>query len=222
MFLMCLGYGLVTFLTSLLVHLFLKHIVGLRMNDSSFTLGRWIVTTLLLLIVLGIANYYFMRTFFGPNSVVLLNIIVGTFIVGLFPIVFIGSMAVMRGERQYEAIATDLNTNKILAEIKQGQKLFDIDINAIRYIKSMQNYVTIGYVNQNFEKDIFRQTISALEDELANTSLIRCHRSYIVNLPHIEEVEGNAQGLRLQLSDTDEIVPVSRSYVSSVRNAWKG
>ena len=131
-------------------------------------------------------------------------------------------MAVIRGERQYGAIASDLNTNKVTTEIQPGQKLFDIDVSDIRFIKSMQNYVSIGYVNQNFEKDIFRQTLSALEDELANTSLIRCHRSYIVNLPHIEEVKGNAQGLRLQIRDTDEVIPVSRSYVSSVREAWKG
>ena len=42
----------------------------------------------------------------------------------------------------------------------------------------------------------------------------RCHRAYIVNLDKIEQVEGNAQGYKLKLQGTEDLIPVSRNLNS--------
>ena len=220
--LMCLGYGLVTFATTIIYDLFIRHVIGIDMNTKSFTLGKWILITLILILCIGIANYFFMRAMYGPNSVRLLNILVGTLMVGLFPLIFVGTIAVIKGEKRYEAIAKDLNHNHKVIPAQKDNVLFDIATSDIRYIKAMQNYLTINFINEWPQKEIVRHTLSSVEEKIPDTTLIRCHRSYIVNLQHVEEVTGNAQGLKLKLKDSEEIVPVSRSYVATFRSEWQG
>jgi DNA-binding LytR/AlgR family response regulator len=49
----------------------------------------------------------------------------------------------------------------------------------------------------------------ALEDYPA---VIRCHRTYIVNVSHIEKVHTSQQGLLLILKYVNKEIPVSRTY----------
>jgi DNA-binding LytR/AlgR family response regulator len=51
--------------------------------------------------------------------------------------------------------------------------------------------------------------------------LIRCHRSYIVNLDQIKNVDGNAQGLVITLKPCSEKVPVSRKYIDELKQRLK-
>ena len=55
----------------------------------------------------------------------------------------------------------------------------------------------------------------------AYPSLIRCHRSCIVNKNYIEKVTRDEAGLKLTMFDYPQIVHVSRQYVLSVKEALK-
>jgi DNA-binding LytR/AlgR family response regulator len=55
--------------------------------------------------------------------------------------------------------------------------------------------------------------IKELEEQFNKRQIKRCHRSYIINESKIVSVRGNAQGLKLSLSNVEEEVPVSRSYL---------
>ena len=56
-----------------------------------------------------------------------------------------------------------------------------------------------------------------MESFLENESkIIRCHRAYIVNLNLVKHADGNAQGYKLSLPETDFQVPVSRAYIQKV------
>ena len=89
----------------------------------------------------------------------------------------------------------------------------------IRYAEAMQNYVTVWFLdNDSLQKEVLRATVSSIEEQLSDCAVIRCHRSYLVNVDAVEKVTGNAQGLRLKLSGiTQEEVPVSRSYINKIR-----
>jgi DNA-binding LytR/AlgR family response regulator len=57
-----------------------------------------------------------------------------------------------------------------------------------------------------------------MEEQLQSTAVVRCHRSFLINVNAIEHVSGNAQGLRLQLVMVSGVeVPVSRSYIPKLR-----
>ena len=68
------------------------------------------------------------------------------------------------------------------------------------------------------KKVTYRIQLSEFETQLKEaSSLVRCHRSYMVNLKKVKNVSGNAQGLKLELINQSEIIPVSRKYIPIVK-----
>jgi len=59
---------------------------------------------------------------------------------------------------------------------------------------------------------IIRMTMRKAEEALETwPGFFRCHRAYIINLDKVEHVEGNAQGYKVRLANTEESIPVSRN-----------
>ncbi len=94
------------------------------------------------------------------------------------------------------------------------------------YIESSHNYSTVFWkTDTGLAKKILRIYLKNLEAQLNNAFIIRCHRSYIVNINAITHVTGNTNGYKLSLADTDFTIPVSRSKgteviekISQIRN----
>lgn len=87
-------------------------------------------------------------------------------------------------------------------------------------IESMDNYVKV-YILRDHKviTEIIRVPLKEVEQQLANEGMfLRCHRSYIVNLNCIENVNGNAQGLKLEIHDI--VLPVSRSYIDNFKHRF--
>ena len=143
--------------------------------------------------------------------------VLSTFLIGLFPLVFLGSIAVIRGETKYGAIAKDLN-QKAPVLANSSIQVLGVESNQIRYVEAMQNYIRIWYVEgDKLVNKTERSTLATIEAEIDSSALKRCHRSYIVNQSMIQDVKGNAQGLQLTLKDVKDTIPVSRKYVDSFR-----
>lgn len=59
---------------------------------------------------------------------------------------------------------------------------------------------------------IIRMTMKKAEEALEGwPGFFRCHRAYIINLDKVAHVEGNAQGYKIRLTNTEESIPVSRN-----------
>ena len=85
-------------------------------------------------------------------------------------------------------------------------------------MESADNYVSIHYrENDKVQKKLLRSTLTRLEDQITIPSIFRCHRSYMVNLNQIKQVEGNSRGLQLDLLDIPQKIPVSRKYVKDIQ-----
>jgi DNA-binding LytR/AlgR family response regulator len=86
--------------------------------------------------------------------------------------------------------------------------------NNILFIEASGNYVTIHYLEEGkVSRRTLRTTILQMEDALkAYSSIIRCHRAFIVNIAYIEKINTYPQGYLLMLEPTDKEVPVSRTY----------
>lgn len=80
-------------------------------------------------------------------------------------------------------------------------------------IKSEGNYVEVFYESKNqLQKELIRNSLKAIEEQLSKKpSFYRCHKQYIINLNHIQKVNGNARNLELIIEHLDAPVPVSRS-----------
>lgn len=88
------------------------------------------------------------------------------------------------------------------------------------YAESADNYIKVTtLVDASVKMTIIRQTLKYLEDLMvAEKYIARCHRSYIVNMQKVTHASGNAQGLRLEIEGCETIVPVSRTYVSTIKS----
>ena len=86
----------------------------------------------------------------------------------------------------------------------------------IIYMEVYGNYIKVVYLSESGKvQKPLRTTIARIEKILAPYPyMLRCHRSYMVNISQILVAEGNSHGLRLKLKPDGETIPVSRSYVT--------
>ena len=89
--------------------------------------------------------------------------------------------------------------------LKTEYKIVRIDINNIKYIEGMRDYIRIHQVS---EKPIMTLVkMRDILDHLPSDSFMRVHRSYIVNLDKVQTIERN----RI-IFDEDVYIPVSEQY----------
>lgn len=224
-FLICLGFGSMTFLGATIYELLFHTIFNIRIRQKKWTFGKWIIDNLGFMSFISMANFLFARLLlFGYIEWNLFpQMIYSTFMIGILPLVALGALALFSNEKKYQAIADEINSAKTYPSESQDSEnrlIFDIQIDQIRYIEALQNYAKIGFINTEgkLKERIERTTLKSLVSETEGTSIIRCHRSYLVNKESIIAAAGNAQGLLLSLSDCDKIIPVSRTLVPYFRN----
>lgn len=93
--------------------------------------------------------------------------------------------------------------------VKDSGKVILIPWEEITYIKADDYVVRIQYLNK---VTVVRESLKKLETILPQDRFIRIHKSYIVNLTKILEMENDLSGgLLLKLVDKSEI-PVSKHY----------
>lgn len=80
----------------------------------------------------------------------------------------------------------------------------------IIYCRSDDGVVTIHTKDRVIP---FGDTLSRLEETLVSPCFFRCHRSYLVNIQHIEKIEPTERTYLLKMVDEEELIPVSRSNV---------
>ena len=89
--------------------------------------------------------------------------------------------------------------------LKTDYKVVRINIYDIRYVEGMSEYVKIYLEGQ--KPIIVLLSMKKLEERLPQTSFMRIHRSYIVNLDKVREVNKNRV-----IMDADTYLPISDSY----------
>lgn len=92
----------------------------------------------------------------------------------------------------------------------------------ILYLQGTDNYVTVWYLSkERLSKYLLRNTLKKMEDELLPESIIRCHRSYLVNMDRIKLIRREKEGLMLELdTPLTVLIPVSRTYMNQVLLAF--
>ncbi|MGM9767999.1 MAG: LytTR family DNA-binding domain-containing protein [Candidatus Cryptobacteroides sp.] len=89
-------------------------------------------------------------------------------------------------------------------------------VSSVFYLSADENYVNIHYSDDNGKMRAFvlRSSMKSIEDICATHSLVRCHRSYIVNPEHVRILRKDSRGLLFADLDTPEpvSVPVTKTY----------
>lgn len=88
----------------------------------------------------------------------------------------------------------------------------------VLWIEAADNYIKIHYLTKGkVAAFMVRNTLKVIEECLANTSMVRCNRSTIVNFDHVKMLRKEKEGIVLG-SDKEYIpdIPVSKSYAERV------
>lgn len=101
---------------------------------------------------------------------------------------------------------------------EKGNTKIMIGANRIISIESAGNYVTILYDDgDKLMRYSLRNTLKSIEDVCAANGLIRCHRSYFVNLSKIKLIRRTSDGVFAEIDRPGvNDIPVSKSYATEL------
>ncbi len=122
-------------------------------------------------------------------------------------------------KKQIEKFESDYLNKSIELLSETGKESLNILASQLAFLKSADNYVEVVYNEDNlYNKKLLRNTLKNIEQQIkAHSNFIRCHRTYIVNIYYIEELNGDYNKNWLTIKGYDEHIPVSRQYLYKLK-----
>ena len=106
---------------------------------------------------------------------------------------------------------------------EKGEFKISLDLEHLLYVDSSENYATIHYMNKSkLSHFLIRNSLKWMDENLTKeTPLVRCHRSYIVNLDKVKVLRKTKDGIFLEMDavNTPDI-PVSKTYYQHVMDKF--
>ncbi|NDV80631.1 LytTR family DNA-binding domain-containing protein [Bacteroides sp. 51] len=101
---------------------------------------------------------------------------------------------------------------------EKNELRISIKRNNLLYIESADNYVYIWYMNKGYlTKFMLRNSLKAIEESLSDTSVLRCHRSFIANFEQVKVIRRQKDGIYLEFGiDKVPDIPISKTYNEKV------
>ncbi len=99
-----------------------------------------------------------------------------------------------------------------------GTLKLTINSDSLYYMESQDNYIKIHYENNGkLCSYMLRSRTKTIEENLADTSIVRCQRSYLVNVMKINHIKKGGKSRYIVLSHDDiRPIPVSKSYFKNL------
>ena len=108
---------------------------------------------------------------------------------------------------------------KITLFDNSGVLKLSVSSNNLYYIESDDNYINVWYADSHgvLKEYMLRCRLKTVEDSFTGTSLVRCHRKYVVNMDHVKVLRREKDCYVLEL-DGDPIptIPISKTYEESI------
>jgi len=101
---------------------------------------------------------------------------------------------------------------------EKGEMRLSIRRENLVLIESADNYVCVYYINgDKAKKTMVRNTLGRVADHLNGTRIVRCHRSYMINLDHVKVLHRDKEGVFIELGiEGIPDVPISRTYAQNI------
>ena len=223
------GYGIVTISVMALLNL-LALAAPSFFREENWTVGREIAWVLLNIVLIALVNawYSVVAGVTPPGNIQLLRFAGYTLAVGLIPVSVLVIVKENLLARKFSMASEKINNVfsqppepelPVLIRINAGgTEILEIDSDKFYYIRSAGNYVEVHFMeNGTPSRRVLRSTLKLVIASINHPRIIRCHKSFLVNLDKVDEVTGNAQGYSLHLRDVNFQVPVSRQLNDRIK-----
>ncbi len=111
--------------------------------------------------------------------------------------------------------AIPVDKEKPFLFIKSGLKIIKIEIDRLFYAEALRDYVKLVLSNQ--ENHLINISLSELSKRLATYGFMQVHRSYIVGIRHIKQVQDDI----IYLQEGNTPIPIGKTYKSVIGELLK-
>lgn len=118
-------------------------------------------------------------------------------------------------EKSIQIVAEELKENVTIEIVRDKDDVLQIELNDIVYLKAAGSYTeiyTYDALQKNESYILSAKKLGDIEKKLSGLSIVRVHKSYLVNLEHILDAEKS-----VKLRDIEDELPVGRSYKETVK-----
>ncbi len=108
---------------------------------------------------------------------------------------------------------------KIALYDNNGSLKLSVSLSHLFYIESSDNYVIVWYSDSSdqLKKYMIRCRLKTIEESFRGSSLVRCHRKYIVNMDKVQSLRREKDGYELDLEDQSiPSIPITKTYAENV------
>ncbi len=228
-----LGYGGVTFVVCTVQMVLLPRLLPRLFDKSRWTVIKEVIWVAWIFLNLGFFNYYYSAIFFRlPDMVESFGTVqLFTILVGSLPaigIILYKQIVVYKIEASKALPLTieakDSEPSRLVFCDTAGRAILRIDQHELLYIISAGNYVEVFFrQNERKSRQVIRNKISAMEELLEGyPAIIRCHRSYIVNMDCVSSLQGRSPHYKLMMPEVENGVPVAKRQVKAVKALLMG
>ena len=209
-----------------------KMLMNAMQSRIRFTYTRYILWALAEILVIALFYTHFTHAYVKPvdydMSSIFVKALVCILMIVAIPYTILTLYAAYRDKTeelemlQYEMSLSDESAVSYPSLVNlydyNGTLKLTINSDSLYYMESQDNYVKIYYENQGkLLSYMLRCRTKAIEENLAETSMVRCHRSYMVNVMKINHIKKGGKARYIVLTN-DQIkpIPVSKSYLNNL------
>jgi len=226
------GFGVIIFLFMVLIHVFFHSTLNVYNDDEPASSLYYYLLNFILIGLSSVSFVFYMR-FVGKVGITF-NVVVKTVIICTSPAIVLNlSNKLQQTKLRYSSLLRE--TRNLQKKYKQFSESYSkqivelvsennsdnisVQLSDLLYIKSADNYVEVGYMGVGvFKKKLLRNTLRNIENQLKSyTNFVRTHRTCIVNIQYMEALNKENNTYWLTLSDTQDVIPVSRQHLLVVK-----
>lgn len=221
------GLGVITFLSLSLNLLILPSLFPKILNGSAWNVKKEIFWDIWILFTVSFGYFLYYKALgimeFGFSMIITLILI------AIVPISVLIVLNRHRLLRSHLKSANELNVklkeyksipDRLVHFVSDYQKdNLSIKVSFILFVRSANNYIEVFWKeDQEVKNQMVRLSLTKAEEMLKDFKFIfKCHRSFMINVNHIDKIEGSTQGYRLYFEKVDFPVPVSKIYVHKLK-----
>lgn len=213
-------------LTGVLVVVISRIIMYYVGKKRSITLGNYIVWVILEIFFMSLF-YTIYTLYLNPDREwmsVFKESSINTALVLLLPYSIIHLyFTYQESSRQLKAMTEDqsdsVSSPKVYSFLdEKGELRLSVNKHNLLYIESADNYVSIWYLNKGtLTKFMLRNSMKSVEEQLAETAVLRCHRSYMVNFDQVNAIRRQKDGIYIEFDMKNLLdIPISKKYSEKV------
>lgn len=200
------------------------HYYGNKKGLSIGTYAFWIfvevsVITLIFSLMLMLVFWYVAEEHEWTFFVLFKDILLGTAFTLLMPysilhltFAYLNAKAELTRLRENNEVVSQPDMYHFYDE--RGELKLSVRPEMVYYLESADNYVTIYYINgSKLDKLMIRNTLKNIEWRFRDKGLVRCHRSYIINIRRVSVIRKQDSDVVVDFADERvPIIPISKGY----------